>query len=815
MVSNRENIDDFMPSDMTYQQTPSVPKQTSCIIKASSPPSTESDKVKDSQWAIYFSSLLPHTRRVENINKLDMCNEINKIVNKFAYDMQPAKPKQSVVSPPFWPYPFLQGNMEPTTFLHYPNNVVKEEAITPPRKKRNKIIHRKRAINYDDGSSDDDCIVIDDKFVTVKQEKPSRPKIRTPTLHSQPSNGNFVTIELMQQQIQKAFEMVVPQLQQLNTSPQLQQHQQQQQQQQQQHSKVATTTTTSAAAAAAAATTTTTTQHRQLQDQLHGELTRQSPNALSFVSKLNMAPTSFWRTYTQISPRSLSFVSKLDLGFDQICKKIFKRLMSQDLMITCRPSAVRGSLRPVGRASRTFRRPRHSLRGRLRENASGASDSRNSPRSRCLSDLVGLLALLHEVRPSGSPSDVDWRMGIAMLRVYLRRLEASRPLSPPWPVYVAEATGCHQEDWDPEVSGVLCSVCNRRLDAPPPAAQEAVPTIEFPDDEVEIPTYERAQIVHLPQKLCRNSGGTRCRVSTARFRKSTNFERKLNSKMQKQIIAFTSLLASSTAASFQRACGGGRITSSCLWRGARVSSDHEAKKKRILRTDLTVGLPEISPIPSGSRTRSGRCIKKRQSTQIEDESSEESILQRDEHGMRMKNFNLKKLSKWLSAQADILLQQRSVMRKRCTRHLREEVNKRFGQDFQIIITKINSKLYKQTGPRLRPDFLLVQAVRSSIYVASTCVSGFYFSINCCCCSVASSSPDGGIYNYGAGRYGGSRIYIQRHRAAAFAFRAPVDNISARAATATCARVSVHAALGEQLSATLELLLNALYKPALA
>ncbi|CAB0043861.1 unnamed protein product [Trichogramma brassicae] len=65
------------------------------------------------------------------------------------------------------------------------------------------------------------------------------------------------------------------------------------------------------------------------------------------------------------------------------------------------------------------------------------------------------------------------------------------------------------------------------------------------------------------------------------------------------------------------------------------------------------------------------------------------ILQRDEHGMRMKNFNLKKLSKWLSAQADILLQQRSVMRKRCTRHLRKEVNKRFGQDFQIIITKIN------------------------------------------------------------------------------------------------------------------------------
>ncbi|CAB0027854.1 unnamed protein product [Trichogramma brassicae] len=78
-------------------------------------------------------------------------------------------------------------------------------------------------------------------------------------------------------------------------------------------------------------------------------------------------------------------------------------------------------------------------------------------------------------------------MGIAMLRVYLRRLEASRPLSPPWPVYVAEATGCHQEDWDPE--GVGCIVQRfatgdwmlRRL-----LAQEAVPTIEFPDDEVEV-----------------------------------------------------------------------------------------------------------------------------------------------------------------------------------------------------------------------------------------------------------------------------------------------------------------------------------------
>ncbi|CAB0044092.1 unnamed protein product [Trichogramma brassicae] len=82
-------------------------------------------------------------------------------------------------------------------------------------------------------------------------------------------------------------------------------------------------------------------------------------------------------------------------------------------------------------------------------------------------------------------------MGISMLRVYLRRLEASRPLSPPWPVYVAEATGCHQEDWDPEVSGVRCRVCDRRLDTPPPAAgpscsPEPVPLIELPDDDDEV-----------------------------------------------------------------------------------------------------------------------------------------------------------------------------------------------------------------------------------------------------------------------------------------------------------------------------------------
>ncbi|CAB0044017.1 unnamed protein product [Trichogramma brassicae] len=102
----------------------------------------------------------------------------------------------------------------------------------------------------------------------------------------------------------------------------------------------------------------------------------------------------------------------------------------------------------------------------------------------CLTDLVGLLALLNEVRPSGSTNDVDWRMGVAMLRVYLLRLQMSRRLEPPWPVYVPEKLGCHQEDWDPELSGVLCSVCNGRLDAPPPAAQEAVPSVEFPDDEV-------------------------------------------------------------------------------------------------------------------------------------------------------------------------------------------------------------------------------------------------------------------------------------------------------------------------------------------
>ncbi|CAB0034996.1 unnamed protein product [Trichogramma brassicae] len=80
-----------------------------------------------------------------------------------------------------------------------------------------------------------------------------------------------------------------------------------------------------------------------------GELTRQSPNALSFVSKLNIGSDQFCKKickrlisqdliigigeHTRKSPRSLSFVSKLDLGFDQICKKICKRLMSQDLMI--------------------------------------------------------------------------------------------------------------------------------------------------------------------------------------------------------------------------------------------------------------------------------------------------------------------------------------------------------------------------------------------------------------------------------------------------------------------------------------------------
>ncbi|CAB0044018.1 unnamed protein product [Trichogramma brassicae] len=82
-------------------------------------------------------------------------------------------------------------------------------------------------------------------------------------------------------------------------------------------------------------------------------------------------------------------------------------------------------------------------------------------------------------------------MGVAMRRVYLLRLQMSRQLSPPWPVYVAGATGCHQEDWDPEVSGVRCSVCDRRLDSPPPAAgpscsQEPVPLIELPDDDDEV-----------------------------------------------------------------------------------------------------------------------------------------------------------------------------------------------------------------------------------------------------------------------------------------------------------------------------------------
>ncbi|KAL7295083.1 hypothetical protein TKK_0011551 [Trichogramma kaykai] len=133
----------------------------------------------------------------------------------------------------------------------------------------------------------------------------------------------------------------------------------------------------------------------------------------------------------------------------------------------------------------------------------------------CYRDLAGLLDLLNEVRPvSSSPiNGTGWRIGVAMLRVYLREIQASRPLdsqasawpdsqaSAPldlhWPVYVAEESDCHQEDWDPELSGFRCPVCFRRLDDPPPDSansyyQEAIPRLDFLDGVVEEVHLSRA-----------------------------------------------------------------------------------------------------------------------------------------------------------------------------------------------------------------------------------------------------------------------------------------------------------------------------------
>ncbi|CAB0030758.1 unnamed protein product [Trichogramma brassicae] len=66
----------------------------------------------------------------------------------------------------------------------------------------------------------------------------------------------------------------------------------------------------------------------------------------------NSLKADLWRTYTPNLPYALSFVSKLNLGSDQICKKICKRLLSQDLMrnyfssgycVGTRPPTIPGS----------------------------------------------------------------------------------------------------------------------------------------------------------------------------------------------------------------------------------------------------------------------------------------------------------------------------------------------------------------------------------------------------------------------------------------------------------------------------------------
>ncbi|CAB0044016.1 unnamed protein product [Trichogramma brassicae] len=83
---------------------------------------------------------------------------------------------------------------------------------------------------------------------------------------------------------------------------------------------------------------------------------------------------------------------------------------------------------------------------------------------------------------------------------------------------------CHVENWDPEEDGI-CPICQRKFSEEPPSAGPcSIETnagirrcqVNSKSNELklianknicrQIPTYERAQIVHLPQKLCRNSG---------------------------------------------------------------------------------------------------------------------------------------------------------------------------------------------------------------------------------------------------------------------------------------------------------------------
>ncbi|KAL7305864.1 hypothetical protein TKK_0002101 [Trichogramma kaykai] len=222
MSGDRVHINQNVTAGIASPTAPADTNRYNFNITPSIPPSCKSEKAKDSEWAIYFSSLLPHTRQVENKNKLDMCNEINKIVNKFAYGMKATKNTEPSISQAFWQFPFAQLNsgLTPLNSLyhHYPQ--VKQER-TSPNKRRSRLNY-KRKIKYDDESSDDDCVIVEDDYVIdIKQERVTK------------------ALQQQQQQQQQPLQQQQQQQQLPQTSPFQQQQQQQlsqiHQQQQQQH----------------------------------------------------------------------------------------------------------------------------------------------------------------------------------------------------------------------------------------------------------------------------------------------------------------------------------------------------------------------------------------------------------------------------------------------------------------------------------------------------------------------------------------------------------------------------------------------------
>ncbi|KAL7297029.1 hypothetical protein TKK_0009459 [Trichogramma kaykai] len=187
------------------------PKTPSTTVTMPRPSEKSENLVNSSEDPTYFSSLAVHTQHVSEEHKLKMRNEINNVVDKYAYHKkpQPASKYTHLQLPYNWP--FLPCSTSSPQYYAG----VKQEPTSPKRRSKRQI----SPSNSSDSGDSDDCVLVDAgpfKDIpqpAIKKEKKSKKKSRNGDLSllmeqmkSMQEQQKILT-EIVQQQQQSQMQM--------------------------------------------------------------------------------------------------------------------------------------------------------------------------------------------------------------------------------------------------------------------------------------------------------------------------------------------------------------------------------------------------------------------------------------------------------------------------------------------------------------------------------------------------------------------------------------------------------------------------------